>query len=289
MKQQVNMAEFRPVFVTDEKSVSISFIAAVNLFMTTVEDVIVAAFQMLNEYDIWIEREIPWAKFKESAGELDKYQNDVAESTFRIREIKQTILNAIDAHFYVSQNVYEWASLAASHLKLYVKLFDGHDAKKADTQKLLLIEILDNGVAQMTAAQAELDKLLASFNSTGETFTAIRNKHFHDAVTKHVYGLVWAENENTMNLLKNINEILSIYVSLDENVKLAVQHVVHAKEVLPKMIEHMNDMKTKAELTVQYVNLDGQWKSEMRDIIIEFARRFILKCEEYRRRRKIKV
>lgn len=158
------------------------------LITETVNKSIEAASKALNLYDKLVERVIPWKEFNASIVELDKFRKDYStESAQLIGEIKTLMMNGIDAYFAASQNIYEWASLAAPQLKLYIKLFKGHGARPAEAQKKILVNMLDHGVEKMTDAQAELTKSSSSFNLAGGQLTQLQGRFYEEFDEKSIY------------------------------------------------------------------------------------------------------
>lgn len=52
-------------------------------------------------------------------------------------------------------------------LKVYIKLFDKHTEEKAQAQRQLMVKALDDGIAKMSDARANLEKSSKSFNDAG--------------------------------------------------------------------------------------------------------------------------
>lgn len=252
------------------------------LVMATIKEGIEGTNEALNMYDKLIERVVPWKEFKESLAELDKYRNDFsAENALLIGDVKTHMMNGIDAYFYASQNTFEWASFSVSHLKLFIDLFNGHDAKKFETQKRLIIELLDNGVAQMGAAHAELGNAVFSFSSAIGKLTALR-KDFRRKIKKLIFGLEDGNSVKTSKLLSKMSAILKFYDDLKRKVKHATENIIDATEILQTEIQHIYNLETQTEQEVWFVNLDEV--SELRDMIIQSTQHLIADCEQYQKK-----
>lgn len=110
-------------------------IAVMDLVVTTVEEGIKVAYEALIAYEQLIEGDIPWEELKNSLDHLDAFRNGISnDSTLLVNELRAHMTTGIYAHFFASQNIYEWVRLTKTYLQLYIKLFDDHDAKKAESQ-----------------------------------------------------------------------------------------------------------------------------------------------------------
>lgn len=261
--------------------------------MGTIKESIEAANDGLFIYDAFIENSIPWNEFKESLVELDNYRDDFStEIGLLIVEIKTHLMNGIDAYFYASQDIYEWVRLTAAYLKLYIELFNRHDAKKADAQKQLLIEMLDSGVAQMRTAKTKLGNSSFSLNSTGESLTSLqsrfgpqfykRSEDFQEQIKEPPFLLEWADNEYFRNRLDKMAAVMKICDDLYKKIKQAIRNIGHAKSLLQEQIRYISHFKNETEQVVQFVNLDEI--SVPRDTVIQSTQQLIARCEKYRKK-----
>lgn len=229
--------------------------AVIDFVVGTIVINIDSLFEALSLYDEMIDRAMPWKQFKESIADLDKFRNNFStQNAVIIADIKVNILNAIDSHFHASQKVSECASFIASHLQLFIKFFNDHDDKKADTQKRLLIEVLDSTVNGINATETELEKISSNFNLAGEKLKTVR-----------------VENpSNNRNAMK-------FYENLCKKVQQARENTVLARKMLSKKIESIVNFKN--DSLIRYVDLNK--RSDLLDTIIEAAQALIAKCEKY--------
>lgn len=131
----------------------------------------------LSMYDKLIDRIVPWKAFNETLAELDKFRKDYStESAALIGETKTYMMNGIDAYFTASQNVYEWCGLVIPLLGVYIKLFTNHNPAKAEGQKKLLVQVLEDGIERMNAAQEDLGKSASAFNSAAGKLTTLHSR-----------------------------------------------------------------------------------------------------------------
>lgn len=69
-----------------------------------------------------------------------------------------------------------WTGLVMPLLGAYLKLFDSYNVENAAAQKKLLLRVLDDGIAKMTAAQDQLGKSSSSFNSCAGKLTTLQSR-----------------------------------------------------------------------------------------------------------------
>lgn len=255
------------------------------LVLTTINEAVNATNEALNVYDKLIENVIPWDRFKVNLDEMEKLSDDVSTETgLFFGQIKTDMLDGFDGYFHASSKIYEWVSLVESHMKLYVKLFDNHDAQRAETQKVFLIKMLENGIAQLTEAVAELGKSSQDFKSVRDKLLALRRKFGPKFDGKFAESLI-SEKDLTVNpddLWRMVNEILKFYGSLKKNANQTKQNIVHAKRILRADIRLISELKTQVQQKVRFVHADES--SDLRAMVIHSAERLIGTCAEYRKR-----
>lgn len=104
-------------------------------------------------------KEVPWSTLKQKLDNLEAYRNDYSNAAASIiSEIKGHMTNGIAAYKKSSQNIYDWCVVAVKRLDAYVKLFNNVNADSIQKQKTLLVEMLNDGIQKMEAAQNELGK-----------------------------------------------------------------------------------------------------------------------------------
>lgn len=279
------------------------------LVMDTVKESIDGASGALSLYDKLVERIIPWKDFNETIVELDKFRKDYSnESGQLLGEIKTHMMNGINAYFIASEVIYEWASLSASQLKLFIKLFSAHGARRSEAQKQILVKILDSGIKKMTTAQEELGKSSSSFNSGGGRLSLLRSRFLHEFDEKSEYfkskvkkirigsyigsaifgipgiilGPKLVNKFYIRKLKKKMNKVKLFYDNLDEKVAQATVAIEDTKKILKTEIQHISDLKIQTQRTEFFVNLDSV--PDFRDTIISSANDLIDRCESYKTR-----
>lgn len=257
--------------------------------MSTVKKDIVATKDALSRYDNLLERFLPWTGVKRSLVDLDQLPKNISsEIVLQIGKVKSSMMKGIDEYFDVFQNIAEWANSTASQLTMYIELFRDHDAKKFERQKQLLIEMLDNAVAQMSAAQAKLDKSATSFNAAGGILTTLRHRfgpkffekkeEFKKNNKSPIFGMGFVNSAHFLYLLDQMGAVMKKCDKFYKKCKEATGTIGYAKEILQIEIQNIMYLRKKTEQTVRFVNLDAM--SDHRDMVIQSAQHLSSKCEE---------
>lgn len=257
-----------------------------------------------------MERIIPWKNFNATLIELEKrriqYSN---ESAALIAEMKIHMLNGIDAYFAASKNIYDWAGSVGSSLTLYISLLsDQQNVRQITEQKTILSEMLRNGIERMNAAQDELGKSSASFNSVFGRLNELQSRFEHESGDKiadykreikdmrglsyffgslfGIQGLIVAPKYTESNYIFQIKREMAAFTRFYDHLKLkiddAIQNIHDTKKILRTEIQHISDLKAQTEGTESFVNLGNV--SDLREIVIDSAQDLIAKCMEYRNR-----
>lgn len=278
--------------------------------METVIEGIEVAEEALLFYDKLVEQVIPWKSFNSTLFELDRFQKDYStESALLISEIKTIMMDGMDQYFAASQDVYEFAGTIATHLKLYIKLFNGHNARQADAQKNLLLKIFDSGLKKLKSAQEQLGKSSESFNFVFGQLSILR-KRFEDEFDVHskffqtkmkvykkgsrffglsIFGLAgyflgaeFGNQKYVVKLQQELRRIEMFYYYLHLKIAEAFTNIEDTKKVLQSEIQNISDLKVQIEETQTFVDLD--YVPDLRDMAISAAQNLIIKCTEYRER-----
>lgn len=265
--------------------------------MATVKKIIEAETEMLSAYDELYDNIIPWTEFKESRDELKKHRNDLTtKNNLFISEMKTHMMNAIDAQFHAWESVFEWSSLVASQLKLYIDLFNNYNAKKFEAQKQIIIEIFDNGMAQMNIALAKLDNSSFSLNSGGLLLATIDSECTRKwmAARKELYtpvrtieSYLWHDRHAAANTMQKMAAIVKISSNFLMKLGLVIRKIVLANELMRIKMQNHHHLRDVIQQTLQFVNFDE--KSELRDLIVESVQQLITKCKKFQKKQKSKA
>lgn len=248
------------------------------------------AEEVLRRYDNFTKNFVPWEKFKAPLDGVKKKQGDSYDGIdLQIVTIKQHIKNGIDAYFGASQKIQEWAGIIVSHLELYISLFDGNDAKNAESQKELFIEMLEWGVAQMNGTQVDLANCLSNLVSASGTIKASSAVVFgkwisYDFAVKRP-TILWYSHRSKdkvylIEKMINLREIVNMYVELREKVERTTQNIFVCTEMLRTQTEAIIDLKKQ----IQPMTLSGDDWLDLRDIIIKDVQHLIANSQEFRKK-----
>lgn len=264
----------------------------VEIAQATVTESIQAINNALNSFHHFMGYIIPRKEIKRLIFDLDKYRDRFSiEIASLIADTRVHATNGIDSFLYASQKINELVSLIESHLKLYVKLFDGGDGRKAATQKQLLIEILDNGVEQLTAAQVNLGDSSLSFDFAVVSLRELRKyrfgseyddmvENFESRMAEFPTKLRSTDKQTIRSLLDRMSAIMDICTNLWNKVAQSSQNIAYAKGVFRKEIQSFTDMKIEMHRMMTFDNLEPM--SDFRAVTIQSAQNVIAKCEDYR-------
>lgn len=283
---------------------------AAKIAMETMIEGIGVAGEALVFYDKLVENIIPWTDLNNTLQQLDRFQEDYSTgSALLISEIKTLMMNGIDAYFSASQDVYELAGTIATHLELYIKLFNGHDARQAEAQKNLLIKIFDSGLKKLKSAQEQLGESSASFNAVFGQLSTLR-KRFEDefdaqseffqtkmkvidkgsrllglsifGLSGFFLGAEFGYQKYVRELQQELERIKRFYYFLQVKIAQASNNIDDTKKVLRTEIQHISDLKVQILQTQTFVDLD--YVPDLRDKAINTAQNLIAKCMGYRKR-----
>lgn len=277
--------------------------------METVHEGIEMAEQAIDQYQLVLDRVIPWEEFNRTLSELDKYRTEYSvETSTLVGEVKTLMLNGMDAYFSASRNVYEWAGLVTRLLSVYIMLFMQNTRENAEAQKFILLKVLDDGIEKLAASQEELHKSSYSFSEAAGKLVALHTRfgfefqdksEFIQTKIKHIRigaytggavfgipGVVVAylvtENMLIPELMRRLKSIEGFYDRIQTKVDQASRDIERTKRILNNEIHQIGDIKIKTQETKTFVHLD-QVKA-LRDTVIKAVQGLIDKCDEYRER-----
>lgn len=285
----------------------------VKTVVETVKETIETVTQALELYDKVVDHVIPWQTFDETISNLTKFQKDYSAKAGEIvGSVKTLLLNSKDEYVKSVQSVFEWSSLSSTLLKTYLKLFENYDTGKADSQKKLIIKVLDDGIKKMTVAQEQLQASSKSFNDASgqleklqiqlsNDFSAessyyqgkvdqIRKEAYAGAAAGAVggpFGLIISYSiaagvvEGTMipALNQKLKETKEFVDSVLSAATKAAKDIADAKKTLQEETKVIGEMKIKTEETAMFVD-----DVNLREVMKIAAGELIVKCEDYMKR-----
>eukprot|EP00475_Leptophrys_vorax_P037776 TRINITY_DN65610_c0_g1_i2.p1 TRINITY_DN65610_c0_g1~~TRINITY_DN65610_c0_g1_i2.p1 ORF type:complete len:161 (-),score=43.76 TRINITY_DN65610_c0_g1_i2:23-505(-) len=115
-------------------------------------------------YDEIMDKIIPWETFQQTMDTLLSFESDYSREAYGyVKEAKLLIERSKDNYAAATRSVYEWCSLAISLLTAYLKLLN--QKKSAESQKKIVLKVLDEGHAKLLAAIELLTSTNEHFNS----------------------------------------------------------------------------------------------------------------------------
>lgn len=265
--------------------------------------------EALELYSKVLDSIVPWKAFNKTLVELDKYTDYYSQqSALLIGDIKVLMKNGIDAYYRATQLITGWCDTAIPLLTTYVDLFNDHTVEKANAQKYLLVQVLSNGITQMTAAQASVATSASSFNGAIGRLTTLNSRFQVEFGEKSAYflskvskirlatylgsafigviglgiGAALIEFKYIPELKRQMGETQKFYDNLSEKVEQAFHDVDVTRGMLQKESQQIGDLKVKTEKTKTFIDLE--YIPELRDTIIRSAQSLIRHCNEYRRK-----
>lgn len=123
-------------------------------------------------------------------------------------------MNSRDAYDSLSQSAREWCGFSKSLLTAYIKLFDGPTATQSQTQKTLLLKVIDDEISKMSEWQTSLTDMATNFHEAADKLTTLNNRALPDS-SKTFYGSLnskvnqaYTDVSEIKNKLQNENRML---------------------------------------------------------------------------------
>lgn len=250
--------------------------------------------QPFSLYDNSIEKAVSKKEYVKMLDKLDSYRNKYTEYAMKASEMKLFIISGIEEHMQTSQYFYEMASITVTHFELFIKLFNNYNEKKVETQKQLIIDVLDRGVKQMNATDAELSKSLLNFEFAFSALSVfkqhITNKmqNFEAKTQTSLYRLqtfLRMDKKSITNTLDAMDKVVRLCIDLAHQIEDTISQLAHARKMLSKEIEyHSVFLKTQIQEMLHFVNLDE--RPDLRNKAIESAQKHVEICENFQKNHK---
>lgn len=270
------------------------------------------ADKVLDLYNKIADNAISWKVYEDTLTNLDKYKDDYSkESGKLVGEVKTLIMNAKDSYHESVQTVFEWCSLTSKLLPVYNSLLKNPTDADIQSQKNIILKILDDGSTKMRNAQNVLAKCSVSFNDAAGRLVALRAQlhsdfdtqstyyqvqvdklHKQSAITggigliTGVFGLIIAiknivdiETKMIPEMRKKFGQIEEYYKNLNGTIDKAGKDIDDTKDKLKEEIEVIGKLKVQTEETRFYVADDN-----LRPLVEESANNLIARCNEYMKR-----
>lgn len=136
-------------------------------------------------------------------------------------------------------------------LAAYLKLFNSYNRENADAQKKILLKVLDDGIAKMNAAQEQLGKSSASFNSCAGKLTTLQSRFEYEFDEK---------SEFVSSKITQMRIIGYSGGAIFGIPGLLISAWILEGSLVPKLMEKLKNIED------FYVNLKGKVEKAFRDI-----------------------
>lgn len=233
--------------------------------------------KFLDLYNKVLDKVIPWQQFNKTITKLDQFQFDYSkEAAVLIGEIKTKMMDGMDAYFRATESIFEWCHLAIELLESYRTLFKGQmNQEKFDTQRALLLKVLEDGILKMTIGQQQLAQSSSSFNVASGKLETLNHRLASDfnqnsayfqsqmervrltaylgAAPFSIFGLAIAagvvEGVLIPKLKAKMAEIEKWYNEVRAEVKISFKNIDDTKAKLNEEIRHIGVLKAQTDST----------------------------------------
>ena len=285
--------------------------------LTTPDQVVNSALEAgeksLDLYNKTADQLIPWDEFKDIMDKLARHEKDYSNQAGQIvGKIKTLLLDSHDQYLKATQSVFEWCSLTSALLQAYLDLFEDYNEEKAESQKIIILKVLKNGIDKMNAAQNSLGSSSMSFNEASGQISLLRTqlsndfdngssyfKHQVDKIRKEAYagagaGIIFGpfglivsegiaagvvEGKLIPELLAKFKEVQKHFDEVKELVSKANKDINETKTKLQNEIEIIGDIRVKTEETSLYIKINS-----LRERLRKSATNLITLCQMYMKR-----
>lgn len=272
------------------------------------KDAIEAGDKALNLYDKAIDHVIPWDSYESTMKNLKTFEQDYSDKSAElVGNVKTLLMNAQDEYFKATQSIYEWSSTTSALLEAYLKLFDNSTEEKAESQKKIILHVLESGIEKMNISQESLGKCSKDFNELSGQLVKLDNQldndfaenspYFQsqiDKVRKQAYagagsgillgpfGLAIAysiaagvaEGKLIPELKKKLKGVQDTFNKLHQIIKTANKNIDNTKTKLQNEIKSIGELKSQTETTKVLVGIG-------KEVLEESANKLIKSCKDY--------
>lgn len=220
----------------------------------------------------------PWAVFKEKLSDIDKYPKDYSEeSVILVGNIKANMRNIMDTYFEAMRRISEWCALAVQLLKTHVKLFTSRSALKAVDQ--LFQKVLSDGVAKMTTATAEIQKMSNNFGAAYGTLTVFFLKLEQNFDQDNAFSLqkLFRTDHKEMDRAKAIVDLKERLAYLQ--ICQAAIDIIKIEQQLETQVDDLKELNVQSNRRTNFETIAND--ATLRDAVVNAIENLIAKCSEY--------
>ena len=278
---------------------------------------LVSVSDVLKLYDGAVNDVIPWELFRQTIEDLknsEKEYSDVAAEL--VGKVQTHLLNSSDEYESSLEEVNRWCKMAVPVLGQFMSLFE-HTTNKdvAEAQKILLLQVLDDGADQIGKAITKLEASTKSFNDAQGLITTLTNQldtdfkqgssYYKAAVQKvriQAYcgaatGVVFlgpiglaisysiaagvTEGHLIPKLEKAFNETKKMFEKLLDTVAEARASIESAKKSISQEIRVLGDVSAKINSTKSFATSWARAPSVLFDGLKKSTNELIDMCKQY--------
>lgn len=269
----------------------------------------------LDLYHKQLDKIIPWEEFNITVTKLNQYRSNYStKAGALIGEVQTKLMDGMDAYSRATQNIYQWSGLAIDLLEPYKELFDGVlNQDLYTTQRQIIIQLLEQGIAKMEMGKAELAASSSSFNVAHGKLTELNrrlkddfneNSEYYNEQISHIravgyraaapfsiFGLAIAAGVIEGKLIPDLNakmrEIEKFYDDIENEIQLSKININLTKGRLTDEITHIGELQNKAIAAQVFVRTP--YTETIKKTLLKSVDNLLIKCRQYRERHQDKV
>lgn len=202
------------------------------------------------------DRYIPTDEFKILIRKLDEHKSSYSKRAGELAsEVKSLLKDAMAAYFMSTQSVYEWCGIVVKRLQTYLDLHHNFSKTKAKMQQRIIIEVLDQGLKKMSAAQQKLNEASRHFNKVSGRITALTGQLNADFDEK---GDVFIGLVNGISIVKNVCFFWFCGIIVKPTFDEAVRNVRNKLQNIQRFHEELKESLVNADNKIDETKLKLQ-------------------------------
>lgn len=257
----------------------------------------------LDVYHNILDKAVPWKKLNETIAKLGNNHSNYSEKAVAlIGQIETKMMDGMDAYIRATQNIFQWCGLTNELLEDYKTLFDGEmDQDIYNTQREILLQVLDNGITRMNKAQEELAASSSSFNVSAGELTQLnhrladdfdaRSEYFNSQMARirlvalgaaapfSIFGITIADGIVEGLLISQLKAKMKstekFYQDVFVDVENAVKSINDVRAKLEEDIKHIDHTKLQNQNTE--INVESNVSPESKEALLQAIEHLINK------------
>lgn len=270
----------------------------------------VGARKVLYVYEQKLDTVIPWDKFNEIANALEAGRGRYSRTAGRLVDnIKTSLLNSESNYFTATESIYNWCGESISRLQRYIYLFNDYDENRAEGQKELLMDVLDNGLEKMNESLTHINQSIYNFNELNsmsnqlelefkseiqkmeEEIARVRRRQWIAFIYPSVgIGLTIFNEVKTVPQLKNsldsMEDLKNSLTGLRRHVTTAMDETKKVSDELKQGTIILGNLRCQTKTTSAFVIFNVRMRAN-KVLVEKAATNLIDKCRDHRRRQRL--